>query len=150
MKVLKRDDVPEQAVGMVPVEVPGLDGVVFVRTRMLGDRIALSTFEASLPKRHEGETESEAAARIGACVAAKTLALQVVLEDGTPVYGYEQWAVFGSKHPDDLLALFHKCRDMAAPNPEDVSKNSHPIRSAGPSSRSPTGWVARFMNWVKS
>jgi hypothetical protein len=150
MKVLKRDDVPEQAVGMVPVEVRGLDGVVFVRTRMLADRVALSTFEASLPKSYPGEDEREAAARIGAHVAAKTLALQVVLEDGSPVYNYEAWSAYGAKHPDDLLALFQKCGDMAAPKTEDLAKNSRPIRSEEPSSRSRTGWGARFRNWLKS
>lgn len=146
MADLQPGQAPVQKVGRIPKDVAGLDGTVYVRTRMLADRIALSNFRSALPPQREGETDPDFESRVGSWMAVKTLSLQVEYVDGSPVYTPDQWAVFGDGHPDAVLALFEECGAQSGNDQEALAKNSLPSRTGAPSSRSLFGWAARLLS----
>jgi hypothetical protein len=148
MADLKPGQAPVQKVGRIPKDVAGLDGTVYVRTRMLADRVALSNFRATLPPQRDGEPDHDFTSRIGSWMAAKTLSLQVEYVDATPVYTVDEWSAFGNAHPDSVLALFEACGAQSGDDVEAVAKNSLPSRTGDTQSRSPFGWAARLLSLV--
>lgn len=146
MSYLERDKVVAPTVRRETVTLPSLGADVIVRTRMLADRMALSTLQEHIKAKQAGESEEDAMVRVGSAVVAKTLALQVELQDGKPLYTAEEWALHGADHPNEVLALYEICQGMSGADQDALAKNSQPSPSGVSPSSSRSGWVARLRN----
>jgi hypothetical protein len=148
MTVIKRDQVDAPSMVREPVSMPSLKGDVIVRSRMLADSMAINTLQESIRTVVKGESEEDRLVRVGAMVVAKTLSLQVVLEDDSPLYTMEQWALHGAKHANEVLTLYGVCQRLSGADPGALAKNSQPSRTDASPSSSRTGWVARLKSLV--
>jgi hypothetical protein len=148
MAVIKRDQVAAPSMVREPVPVPSLGGDVIVRSRLLADSMAINTLQESIRTVVEGESEEDRLVRVGSMVVAKTLSLQVVLEDDSPMYTMEQWALHGAKHSDEVLALYNICQRLSGADTGALAKNSLPSRTGASPSSWRTGWAARLKSLV--
>lgn len=88
------------------VDVPAIGGAVLVRGMNMPQLMAFSAKKRGALQPLPGETEQQAAERAGAELLPELLALCVVAGDGLPVYTPQQWAAFGSRHPQVALQLW--------------------------------------------
>lgn len=122
MAVLKRADVPQVELRTETVTLKSLGAEVIVRGRMLAETMALSGLQATSAKPRDGESAEDAQVRAGADIVAFTLANQVVLEDGEPMWSARQWSVHGAAHPNEVVEL-HGIAQRLSGVGEDVEKN---------------------------
>lgn len=104
MALLKRADVRAPVLPKETVEVAELGGEVIVRGLLLAEKMARNKLD-------------------GGHMVAHTLACAVELEDGGPLFGVEEWAVWGSQHADAALMLFKKAQSLSGDDPETNRKN---------------------------
>lgn len=110
---------PRQAVA-----VPALGGEVIVQGLLLSQRLALHALRADLATPQPGENEPQAAARAGAAIVPRMLAMSVVDPEGKPLWSADQWEQFGAVHPGPALDLFdHAMRLSGAARPPDDPGN---------------------------
>lgn len=116
MALLTRTQITPPALRKEAVEVPALGGAVIVRGMLLSERMELSALAAELRDPQPGESDAQAANRMGRMVVMHTLARTVVLEDEAPVYTSAEWDRFGAEHPDAVLDLHRKARELSGYN----------------------------------
>jgi hypothetical protein len=123
MSVLKREAAPVPAIRQEVVAFAPVGADVIVRSRTMADELILGRFRYRDVKPVPGETESDAHTRNGIEVVAATLHLQVVLEDGEPLWSTEQWMAYGARHPGDVFALYQVAERVSGADPEAAAKN---------------------------
>ncbi len=123
MELLERGAVPTPTLRTEEVPMASLGGKVIVRGRLLAQALALNTLHLEAAVVRDGETPSQAAERAGAEIVARTLAGQVLLGDGKPMWNAEQWSIHGAAHPEEVIALHHVAQRLSGAVAEDVAKN---------------------------
>lgn len=103
---IERKDIP--AAGTLPVEVTTVAdiGEVVVRGKGLSDGIAINW-----------ATRTDSAAVISV-----TLARCVLAGDGLPVYGVDEWDVYGSTHEAECVRLFQIVRRLSGEDEAELEK----------------------------
>lgn len=124
MELLQRSAVPALILPIERAPMASLGAEVVVRGRVLEQTLSLFALHATVLTPREGESAEQARVRAGADLVAETLAHQVVLGDGLPMWSAEQWRVHGGMHPDEVMALHAVAQRLAGANAEDVEKNS--------------------------
>jgi hypothetical protein len=136
MAVIQRADVPgDVAVRQEIVPVESLGGDVIVRGRMLAETMFLLSLgraeddeapegaDGAKPKKLTARERKVRAVRHGVDVVCETLHMQVVLEDGAPMFSARQWEQHGAQHPTELLALYKVAERLAGADTEALAKN---------------------------
>lgn len=116
MALLTRTQIAAPALRKEAVEVPALGGAVIVRGLLLSERMELSALAADLREPQPGESAALVAQRVGRQMVMFTLARTVVLDDDAPVYTAAEWDRFGADHPDAVLNLYRKAREISGYN----------------------------------
>jgi hypothetical protein len=136
MALLQRADVPGAVtVRQEIVHVASLGGEVIVRGRMLAETMLLLSLRGNeadeedavtadaKPKKLTARERKVRAVRHGVDVVCETLHMQVVLEDGEPMFSAEQWQQHGAQHPTELLDLYKVAERLAGADTEALAKN---------------------------
>jgi hypothetical protein len=135
MALLQRADVPGAVtVRQEIVHVASLGGEVIVRGRLLAETLLLQALGRAEADEGDGEgaapakkltarQRKERDVRRGVDLVCETLHMQVVLEDGEPMFSAEQWQQHGAQHPTELLDLYKVAERLAGADTEALAKN---------------------------
>jgi hypothetical protein len=135
MALLQRADVPGAVtVRQEIVHVASLGGEVIVRGRLLAETLLLQALGRAEADEGDGEgaapakkltarQRKERDVRRGVDLVCETLHMQVVLEDGEPMFSAEQWQQHGAQQPAELLDLYTVAERLAGADTEALAKN---------------------------
>jgi hypothetical protein len=135
MALLQRADVPGAVtVRQEIVHVASLGGEVIVRGRLLAETLLLQALGRAEADEGDGEgaapakkltarQRKERDVRRGVDLVCETLHMQVVLEDGEPMFSAEQWQQHGAQQPAELLDLYKVAERLAGADTEALAKN---------------------------
>lgn len=128
MELLERADVSRPVLATEPAPMESLRVMVLVRARMLAETLEVLALHAHALQPREGESAERAQVRAGAEIVAQTLAHQVVLADGKPMWTAEEWLVHGGKYPGEVMRLHAIAQRLAGVDESgvtsgDVAKN---------------------------
>lgn len=103
---LERGQITPVVLPQEEVEAPEIGGTVLVEGMDMPrlQRFAAARRRALVPL--DGESEDDAAERASGELLPLALAMCVLAADGQPVYTAAQWAAFGPRYPQRLLALW--------------------------------------------
>jgi hypothetical protein len=121
---VKRGDVKPPVLPKEAVQVDAIGGEVVVCGLLMSAQMAITAqiMQASEPR--DGETEEAAKIRARAQRIALTLAPCVLADDGKPLWTAAEWDVFGNRHPQAALDLFHLAQRLNGQDDEATLKNS--------------------------
>lgn len=104
MAMLQRADVRAPVLPKETVDVPELGGEVVVCGLLLDPLLKRNGLS-------------------GGALVLHTLAAAVVLEDGAPLFTYEQWDVWAAQHPEAAIRLFDVAQRLNGLNAQANAKN---------------------------
>lgn len=122
MTVVSRAQLPPVALPEEVVPCAALGGDVIVRGLDLPQLMQWSAEKRRLSVPRDGETEAEAQERAGARLVPLLLSMAVLLDDGLPAYTAAQWAAFGVRHPETVVALFQAATRLSGQDAEAEKK----------------------------
>ena len=102
---IQRGQIAPVALPTEIVDVPAIGGSVRVQGMNLPQLLAFRARSRRAAEPVADETPQAAAERVSGEMIPALLAECVVLDDGAPVYSAAEWAIFGTQHPGDALAL---------------------------------------------
>jgi hypothetical protein len=136
MALIQRADLPGDVnVRQEIVRLESLGGDVIVRGRMLAETMLLLALDRSDADEDEAGADGGKAKKLtarerkvlavrhGVDLVCETLHMQVVLEDGAPMFTAEQWQQHGAQQPKELLELYKVAERLAGADTKALAKN---------------------------
>ena len=138
--VLTRGEVKRPVLPKETVPVEALGGSVVVRGMYASERLELASLALKRDRDAAASAAADARVTAGDGDAAeadgevdfggtyvripRVLACVVLGADELPIFSEKEWQVFGGQHPDAVLALFTKAKQLSGMDVEEVRKNS--------------------------